>query len=161
MNVLRGTNAQAAAIASALLESDLSFHTVLTSGVKLLIFGTGPDGSDPEGTLQLWWTVEMETKADGVYLAQADVTRLVLDGNYQTIVGRRIVVGEPFYYEYPEVAQRAAIGSDVDAPTAENVHRLAEKKWKVTWSTDIHGPRLRITPSADVDLDRRTIEIAF
>ena len=73
----------------------------------------------------------------------------------------RMKEGQQFSYAYPENTP-TQIGPDPDAPTPDNIVRLAAPKWKLEYGID----RLRkdctsISPSAEVDLNKRTIEIQF
>ena len=162
MNVPHGTNLRAALTVARLLESDLEFHNVLRSGegdLTLVGGGHGPEDT-ALGQMEVWWSADIEARSWGIKYITVHVSKLVLDGWFEDENGRD--TGELFRYEYPEKKEPLAIGNNPDAPTPDNVYRLAQPKWKVEWSLDsTKGSRMVFVPAAEVDLSRRTIEIKF
>jgi hypothetical protein len=168
MNVPRGTDLRAALIAGRLLESDMDFYNVLKQRENLTLWGSGlpnqPD-ADALGQLEIWWSVEIEARTWGIKEITPYVKKLVLDGYYEIpdAEGDMVESDERFHYEYPEPEQPKNIGPDVDAPTPDNIARLATPKWTVEYKIDPYRERSSMTiwPEAEVDLRKRTIEIKF
>lgn len=177
MNVPRGTTVRAAAVAARLLEDEgLDFYSVLqTSEGNLTISGATPeyeqtapigDGySEGVGQLEVWWSVEFETRNWGIKDIVPHVKKLVLDGWFQeaNADGDMIDTKVTFHFEYPKDSDfNLKIGSDPDAPTPDNVYRLAKPKWKVEAGIDRYRKeRTTFVPQAEVDLSKRIIEILF
>lgn len=163
-------NLKAAIIAGRLLESDMEFHSVLQSTGRetgLTLYGSGlPQYPQAEaiGTLEIWWTIEIEAREWGIKDITPFIKKLVLDGHYEIpdAEGDMVESNERFHYEYPEQEAPKRIGPDVDAPTPENVLRLARPNWKLDYKLDKYKDRDSIiAPEAEVDLRRSTIEIKF
>jgi hypothetical protein len=163
MNVPRGTNLRAALTVARLLEDEgLEFYNVLQpSEGNLELYGGPGDDDTANGQLEIWWSVEIEARRWGIKDIVPFIKKMVLDGFFTDLDGRD--TGETFRYEYPEASQaKPAIGPDPDAPTPDNVLRLATPKWKVDYRVDPHGTsRTSFSPKAEVDLTRHTIEILF
>jgi len=166
---------QAALIAARLLEDEgLDFYNVLqTSEGNLTISGATPEyrqapgnGYDEAvGQLEVWWSVEIEARTWGIKDIVPYVKKLVLDGWFEMAdeAGDMKDTGVTFHYEYPEKEQaKPEIGPDPDAPTPDNIYRLAQPKWKVETGVDRHRKeRTTFVPEAEVDLTKHTIEILF
>lgn len=155
-------------MAAALLESDLEFYNILQPSEGLLeLHGSGlPNQPDAEafGQLEIWWSVEIEARTWGIKDIMPYVKKLVLDGWYEVpdAEGDMVESDERFHYEYPEQDQPKHIGPDVDAPTPDNVVRLATPKWTVEYAVDPYEKsRTSFSPKAEVDLRKRSIEIKF
>lgn len=166
MNVPRGTNLKAALIAGTLLESDMEFYNTLSPSENNLDLHGLPAGFDEAfGQLEIWWSVEIEARTWGIKEITPYIKKLVLDGWYEILdaEGDPIESDEKFHYEYPEPAAPKHIGPDVDAPTPDNIVRLATPKWTLNYGIDRYRERSSMTiwPEAEVDLRKRTIEIKF
>lgn len=169
MNVPRGTDLRAVLIAGRLLESDMDFYNVLKERDSgLTLYGREPNmppEAEASGQLEIWWSVEIEARDWGVKDITPYLKKLVLDGYYEIpdAEGDMVESDQRFHYEYPEAEQPKHIGSDVDAPTPDNIARLATPKWTVEYKVDPYRERssMSIYPEAEVDLRKRTIEIKF
>lgn len=168
MNVPRGTNLRAALVTARLLEDEgLDFYNVLQQSEGNLTLSGGGKGPDdtPLGQLEIWWSVEIEARSWGIKDINPYVKKLVLDGYYEGVdaEGDTYDTGETFHYEYPEKQEAPPqIGPDPDAPTPDNIVRLATPKWKVEYGVDRYRKeRTTFTPEAEVDLNKHTIEILF
>lgn len=115
-----------------------------------------------DGQLEIWWSAEIEARDWGIKDITPFVKKLKLIGWTEEEDERgRMREGKPFTYEYPEQTPKE-IGPDVDAPTPDNVARLATPKWTVNFGVDPHKKsRTTFAPSAEVDITKRTIEILF
>jgi len=167
MSVPCGTTIKAALVAGRLLESDLEFHGSLTTKEGTLSINKQDAAgvyTEAEGTLELWWGVEIEARSWGIKDMSVYIRKLVLDGRVllADAEGDMQETDDTFHYEHPTTAAPASeIGSDPDAPTPGNVEYLSTPKWELKYGlTDPH--RTTIYPSnAEVDLDRHIIEIEF
>ena len=149
-------------MARLLEDEDLKFHSILQPGEgSLTLYGGGGPDDTPLGQLELWWSMEFETRSWGIKDMVPHVEKLVLDGYYVDTDDRD--TGELFRYEYPEAPQpKQQIGPDPDAPTMDNIIRLAVPKWKVESGIDRHRQgRTTFAPAAEVNLSAHTIEILF
>ena len=163
------TSIHAARVASTLLESDLTFFTVLdkdTRGDSLSIYAgnSSQDVWEVHGTLSVNWFVEIEARSWGVKDINVGITYLVLDGWIEECdeQGDMQDRGRKFHYEYPEKPESPeAIGPDMDAPSKANIDRLSNPKWKVTWKRYSESDSAILLRSADVDLNKHTIDIEF
>jgi hypothetical protein len=175
MNVPRGTNLRVALTVARLLEAEgLEFYSKLeTSEGSLTVEGTtrewqqtpGNSYDEAVGQLEIWWSAEIEARSWGIKDITPYVKKLRLDGWFQSADenGDMQDSGVTFHYEYPEVAQGTPqIGPDPDAPTPDNVVRLAAPKWKIDYRIDPHRKkRTTFSPTAEVNLSKYTIEILF
>jgi len=164
MKVPHGTDLRAALVAGRLLEDEgLDFYNMLSqSEGSLTLYGGGKDPDDtPMGQLEIWWTVEIEARSWGIKDITPVIKKLVLDGWFEDVDGHD--TGELFHYEHPEKSEAVPqIGPDVDAPTPDNIVRLATPKWSMTARVDPHrDSRTSFTPEAEVDLNKHTIGILF
>jgi len=176
MKVPRGTNFRAAVVAARLLEDEgLDFYNKLeTSEGNLTIEGAtaewqqAPGGNrydEAVGQLEIWWTVEIEARSWGIKDIMPFVKKLRLDGWFRAEdeEGDMQDTDVTFQYEYPEAKQPTPqIGPDPDAPTPDNVVRLATPKWKLDYRVDPYRKeRTTFSPTAEVNLSKYTIEILF
>ena len=164
MQVPHGTDLRSALVVARLLEDEaLDFYNVLQpSEGSLTLYGGGQGQNDtPLGQLEIWWTVEIEARTWGIKDISPVIKKFVLDGWFEDVDGRD--TGELFHYDYPEKQSAIPqIGPDVDAPTPDNIVRLATPKWSVDFRVDPHRTsRTSFTPEAEVDLNKHTIEILF
>lgn len=167
MYVPHGTSLKTALVVARLLESDLNFRTPLTypsRGANNLYFGGPADVYS--GDLEVWWTLEIDARDWGIKEMVPTVTRVRLHGYLEAPDESRHREGEEFSYDSADksTAGSAAIGADVDAPTAANVVRLATQ-WKLEWGIDKYKDDDRnpttFIPTAEVDVARRHIKILF
>ena len=150
-------------VARLLEDEGLEFYNVLQQSEGSLTLyggGKGPDDT-PMGQLEIWWGMEIEARSWGIKDMSPFLKKFVLDGWFEGGDGRD--TGELFHYDYPEQKETSTeIGPDPDAPTPNNVLRLATPKWKVKHGIDhSRSDRTVFTPSAEVDLQKHTIEILF
>ena len=153
---------RSALVVARLLESDLDFHTKLSSKRGGGIYFGGP-ADVSNGTLDVWWSLEIDAREWGIKDMVPTVKRVLLHGWLGQEVDERVVEGDEFSYDSADKTP-ANIGSDVDAPTTANVVRLATQ-WKLEWGINKYpsadkNPTTFI-PTAEVDVARRTIKIEF
>ena len=172
-------NLRAATAVASLLESDgLKFHNELkrpsrnNDELDLNFSSTdmfGPRAyAEAAGTMVIDWELQIDAREWGIKSIDPIVLKFVLDIEFEQSGEEGYMHPEPDYsihYEYPEAApDRTPIGADLDAPTPANIDRMSTPKWKVDYKVDPHkGDRELGTywPRAEVDIDRRTIEILF
>lgn len=158
---------RSAVVVARLLESDLDFHTKLgygpysSSGHGLQFHGPADVRS---GTLDVYWTLEIDAREWGIKEMVPTVKRVVLHGFLDAEVDERMVEGEEFSYDSNEKGPTAALGADVDAPTQANAMRLATQ-WKLEWGLNKYPSEDKnptsFIPTAEVDVARKFIQIEF
>ena len=156
--------AGASLVAARLLENDdLEFYNILTPrGGNLDIWNTSPTADNVEGELHIWWSVEIDARDWGIKEITPFVKKLKMSVWMDQEDEQGVMQeGPSFHYEYPEDLPKN-IGPDPDAPTPDNIVRLASPKWKVEWKVDQdRKDRTTFAPSGEIDVKRRTIEILF
>lgn len=149
-----------------LLESgDLDFHTrlVYDQGANRrssLDFTGSVDVYN--GTLEIWWSLDIDAREWGIKDMVPSVTRVRLSGTVEQEVDERLVGGDEFFYDSSVKEPPSQIGADVDAVTSQNAVRLATQ-WKVESGLDRYKERefLSFVPTAEVDVGRHHIKIEF
>jgi hypothetical protein len=148
-------------VAGRLLESEMEFVNILSPDEGTMNVYSSKLGPDDEvkAEMKIWWEPLIEARSWGIKDFSIYIKKLTLEGRFVDAEGRD--TGVTFDYAYPESRAVPQIGPDADAPTPDNVYRLAAPRWSLDWTFHPSKPLTVYARNAEVDLDKHTIVIEF
>lgn len=152
---------RAAVIVGRLLESEMEFFNILSPDEGTMTVYSRELQSDDEvrAEMRIWWEPMIDARAWGIKDFSIFIKKLTLEGRFVDANDKD--TGFTFQYSYPESKAVPQIGPDADAPTPDNVYRLAAPRWKLDWKFTPTENHVIYARNAEVDLDKHTIVIEF